>query len=189
MRFFGKPGYPPPYRRHRLAGPAASGLLLACLFATGGRAAEWGQWSPYPSRPGLFQERCGRCHEEAGSFAAAHLTFDAGVLRTRRSGEHLQAFLPGHPGRLDEAELEALVANLTTIVTAGGQFRQRCAVCHGDAQSFADGQLVIRDGRLLGRYSGRDIEAYLPGHGRLDAEGAAFFGVVLRRFARVEARP
>ena len=45
------------------------------------------------------------------------------------------------------------------------------------------------DGRLLGRYSGRDIEAYLPGHGRLDAEGAAFFGAVLRRFAQKEVQP
>ncbi|MDJ0945895.1 MAG: hypothetical protein QNJ30_20705 [Kiloniellales bacterium] len=152
-------------------------------------AAEWGQWSPYPSRPGLFHERCGRCHDEAGSFAAAHLRFDAGVLRTRRSGKALQTFLRGHPGRLDAAELEALLAALAAIVTTGGQFRQRCAICHGEATHFARGRLVVRDGRLLGRYSGRDVEAFLPGHGRLDAEGAAFFGDLLRRVAEREAQP
>ena len=186
MSKYPKLGHP---RRHRLLPLATSGLLLAGLFTTEAIAAEWGQWSPYPSRPGLFRERCGRCHDDAGGFAAAHLKFDDGGLRARRSGKDLRAFLRGHPGRLDEAEREALVATLTAIVTAGGQFRQRCAVCHGDAEGFAGGHLVIRDGRLLGRYSGRDVEAYLPGHGRLDAEGAAFFATVLRRLAPEETRP
>ena len=186
MRFLWKPAHPRPHRWHRLT---AFGLIIAGLFTTGGMAAEWGQWSPYPSRPGLFQERCARCHDEAGRFAAAHLRLEAGVLRARRNGKDLRAFLPGHPGRLDEAEREALVATLTAIVTSGGQFQQRCAICHGHAEAFAGAHLVIRDGRLLGRYSGRDVEAYLPGHGRLDAEGAAFFATVLSRLAPEEARP
>ncbi len=176
-------------RQHLRPLLATPGLLLAGLFPAAAMAAEWGQWSPYPSRPGLFQERCGRCHDEAGRFAAAHLSVDDGVLRARHTGQVLQSFLPGHPGRLDAAEREALVATLTMIVTSGGQFRQRCAVCHGHAEAFARGQLVIRGGRLLGRYSGRDIEAYLPGHGRLDAEGAAFFATVLQRLAPEETRP
>ncbi len=186
MRFFWKPGFPRPLSWYR---PSALGLLVAGLLATEGKAAEWGQWSPYPSRPGLFQERCGRCHDEAGSFAATHLTLDEGVLRARRSGKDLRAFLPAHPGRLDEAEREAMVATLTDIVTAGGQFQQRCALCHGHAEAFASGYLVVRDGRLLGRYSGRDVEAFLPGHGRLEAEGAAFFATVLSRLAPEEVRP
>lgn len=186
MRFSWKPGLTRPHRWHR---PAAFALLVACLLATGGRAAEWGQWSPYPSRPGLFQERCARCHDEAGSFAKTDLKFEEGVLRARRSGKDLRAFLPGHPGRLDEAEREAMVATLTAIVTSGGQFQQRCAICHGHAEAFAGAQLVIRDGRLRGRYSGRDVEIFLPGHGRLDAEGAAFFATVLSRLAPEETRP
>ncbi len=174
------------YRRHRLA---AAGLLIACFLATGAKGAEWGQWSPYPSRPGLFRERCVGCHDEAGSFAAAHLRFEEGVLRARRSSKDLQSFLPGHPGRLDAAEREALVATLTMIVTSGGQFQQRCAICHGHAEAFASGHLMLRDGRLLGRYSGRDVEAFLPGHGRLDVEGAAFFTTVLTRLAPEESQP
>ena len=82
-----------------------------------------------------------------------------------------------------------MVTTLAMIVTAGGQFRQRCAVCHGHAEAFAAARLVIRDGVLRGRYSGRDIEAFLPRHGRLDAEGAAFFGAVLRRFAQNQVGP
>lgn len=184
-----KPGPCRPSRRRGLARLLASGLLLSCLCGTTGFAADWGRWSPYPSLPGLFEERCSRCHGGAGTFAPAHLTFEQGVLRTGRSGKALQDFLRGHPGQLDEAERTAMVATLTMIVTAGGQFHQRCAVCHGHAEAFAAGRLVIRDGLLLGRYSGRDIEAFLPRHGRLDAEGAAFFGAVLRRFARKEPRP
>ena len=189
MGGFRKHGHGRRSRQRRLPWLPAAGLVLSCLWATAGLTAEWGRWSPYPSLPGLFHERCSRCHGEAGAFAPAHLSLDRGVLRTRRGGKDLNDFLREHPGRLDEAELEAMVATLTTIVTAGGQFSQRCAVCHGHAETFAHGHLVIRDDRLLGRYTGRDIETFLPGHGRLDPEGAAFFTTVLRRFAQRETRP
>ena len=169
--------------------PALLGLLLAPLGGAPGLAAEWGQWHPYPRLPGLFQERCSDCHGEAGDFAPAHLDFGQGTLRARRSGTALDDFLRRHPGRLNEAERSDLIATLAMIVTTGGQFRQRCAVCHGHAERFARSHLVIRDGRLRGRYSGRDIAAFLPGHGRLDAEGAAFFDTVLRRFAQKETQP
>ena len=75
--------------------------------------------------------------DDEGTPPIDNTMIEKGVLRARRSDRDLRAFLPGHPGRLDEAEREALVATLAAIVTSGGQFRQRCAICHGHAEAFA----------------------------------------------------
>ena len=42
---------------------------------------------------------------------------------------------------------------------------------------------MVVDGALLGRYTGRDIGAFLLGHGTRSAEEAAFLTDVLRRTA------
>ena len=155
--------------------------LLACL-AGSAQATDWGAWRAYPDDPGLYQEKCARCHEGAGHFAPQRLALVEGALVSKRSGRSLHDLLPGHPTRLTQAELDSLVATLTTIVVAGGQFQQRCAICHDSAEALARSRLVRRDGRLFGRYSGRDISDFLNGHGRLDGAGAAFFEDVLRRY-------
>jgi len=175
-----------------LACALAAAWLVLVLGSTSVHAetASWGDWRPYPERPGLYRERCARCHGEAGTFAKERLGMVDGVLRSRRSGRAVRVLLRGHPGAPDLEEISALVTALGDIVQGGGQFERRCAICHGSARSFASRQLLVSDGRVQGRWSGRDVERYLGDHARLDATGAAFFTVLLRRLApRGATRP
>jgi len=58
-------------------------------------------------------------------------------------------------------------------IASGGLYQGRCEICHDRARELARLELVIREGRLVGRYTGRDIAAFLTWHGRLDAAEAA----------------
>ncbi|MDK3073918.1 hypothetical protein QO034_12420 [Sedimentitalea sp. JM2-8] len=58
-------------------------------------------------------------------------------------------------------------------IESGALFGQRCRTCHDTARSFVRLNLVLRDNVLTGRYSGRAVAPFLPGHARLtDAEAA-----------------
>lgn len=140
-------------------------ILLWTLPATGAGAAE--------DFHQLFEARCALCHGHAGAFARATLERVDGVLRGRKSGREVAAFLPGHLGRLDPEQVALFVAVFTKQIGSGALFQQRCAICHVRARDLARASLVVVEGRLLGRYSGRDIEAFLQGHGRASETEAA----------------
>ena len=109
-----------------------------------------------------------------------------GSLRLKGSGVPLSAFLGKHPVRLADDDLRALLETLATIVSNGAEFHARCTVCHGQVEQFARANLVLQNGILVGRYSGREIAPFLNSHARLDADGGAFFLTVLKRFAARE---
>ncbi len=46
-------------------------------------------------------------------------------------------------------------------------YEARCAYCHGEAVELVRSRLVMRDGRVLGRKSGRRVKEFLSYHGRL----------------------
>jgi mono/diheme cytochrome c family protein len=117
----------------------------------------------------LYERRCSRCHPpHAGEFAADSLRSLGGRVVGRKTGQELRAFLAGGHGRLAPREVDEMVAHLASIVQAGGLFREHCLICHGRAVGFARGQLIVKEGRLVGRYSGRDVETFLASHGRLE---------------------
>jgi mono/diheme cytochrome c family protein len=121
----------------------------------------------------LFEERCQSCHGHAGDFAREHLSIVEGVLRGRTPD--LRRFLERHHGPRTAAEADALYQMFFRQVEAGGRFKQRCGICHDSAADLARNRLIVVDGTLRGRYTGRDIHAFLLDHGRLDAKDAAFF--------------
>jgi len=129
----------------------------------------------------LFEQRCGRCHGHAGDFAREKLSIVDGVLRGRRPD--LKGFLELHHGPRTAAEAEDLYRMFFRQVEAGGEFSQRCRMCHDSASDLVRDRLIVVDGALRGRYTGNDIRAFLVGHGRLDAEGAAFFDDALLQIA------
>lgn len=152
--------------------------LVVCVVsgAWSGRATEKDE------QPGLFRERCGACHEGAGVLAKQSLVVVDGVLFGKDSGRDIRDFLPGHFGRLTEPQLGAVYSALLRVVRDGGRFEARCAICHREATALAREKLILVDGQLRGRYTGRDIGAFLTGHGTRNPEEAAFFEGVLRRF-------
>lgn len=145
---------------------AAFSLLLVFLTA-GGRAALAQAGDPHA----LYEQRCAKCHSpHAGEFVADSLEQVDGKVVGRDSGRELRALLTRGHGRLASSEVDAMVAHLTSILAAGGLFREKCLICHGRAVGLARQKLIMRDGRLTGRYSGRDIAAFLAAHGRLEAD-------------------
>ncbi len=150
----------------------------------------WGVLAGWPSpaaetveQPGQFLKRCGACHEGAGKLAEQSLLVVDGVLIGKDSGRDIRDFLAGHVGGLTGAQLEAVYRALLRIAQGGGRFRERCAICHVEASALAREKLILVEGQLQGRYSGRDIATFLAGHGTRDPEEAAFFDRLLRRFA------
>lgn len=116
----------------------------------------------------LFEQRCGRCHGHAGPFARQALGLEGGELVARKSGQPVAVFLKGHMGGLDAAGIAALVETFEHQLRWDGVYQRRCRQCHDDASRLARRYLVLGDGgRLRGRYSGQDTEAFLGWHGRL----------------------
>ena len=67
------------------------------------------------------------------------------------------------------------------IELSGGLFEKKCRICHDRAVKLARTELTIKDGRLVGRYSKRDIATFLAGHGRLTADEVPLIVDMLKR--------
>lgn len=120
----------------------------------------------------LFETRCAQCHGHAGDFARASLTLGPEGVTGRR-GRPLPGFLARHGGGVSAAEADALVAMFARQIAAGPVYRNRCTICHDRAYEFARLKLILHDGALFGRYSGREIGPFLDGHARLTTAEAA----------------
>lgn len=117
----------------------------------------------------LYEQRCSGCHApHAGEFAHDNLESVGGTIAGRRTGKDLRSLLARGHGKLSPTEIDAMVAHLTSIVEAGSLFREKCFICHGRAAVLARSELILRNGTLYGRYSGRNVEAFLENHGRLN---------------------
>ncbi len=91
-----------------------------------------------------------------------------------------------HPGRVLHFLLLCLVPAAAAAEDFHELFERRCAACHGHAGDFARKTLVIVEGELRGRKSGRPIGPFLATHrGGLEPETAALFTEVL--FRQVES--
>lgn len=129
----------------------------------------------------LWDERCSRCHEHSADFARSKLRLVDGRLTGSEPDRDLAEFLGEHRGGLPPALAAGLTAMLTAEAASPNLFRLHCRICHGTAAELARTALIRRDDALYGRYSGRSIAEFLKGHGRLDADGAAFFLDLLER--------
>lgn len=158
---------------------AAAILLLGVAIAAGSARAQ----DTSPDRHRTFQEHCARCHQHAGT-VGEQLEIADGVLRGKISERDIRAFLAAHHPPPRPGQIEALYRLLRRHAEAAGQFRERCAICHDHARELARLELIVVDGRLRGRYTGRDIGEFLANHGRLDAAGVEFFVDLLSRMAR-----
>lgn len=120
----------------------------------------------------LFADHCGRCHGHAGPFARESLKLQNGEVVGRKSGVPVRAFLPTHMGKPSKTTIDVLVDTFRLQLARAGLYQDRCTICHARAKKLARSKLIIRDGQLVGRYSGADTAAFLSGHGRLTADEA-----------------
>ena len=151
----------------------------------GAQSIEWREpFGGVGEQPGVFQDKCGRCHDRAGPLVRERLTLTDDGLVSKATGRDLRAILPKHFGRRGEDEVAAIYRELLRVARGRGWFEVRCGVCHESAEDLARHALILRDGALAGRYTGRDIADFLRRHGTDSAEEAAFFEGVLRRQVR-----
>jgi hypothetical protein len=115
----------------------------------------------------LFEDRCGRCHGHAGAFALEKLTIENDEVVGQRSGKVVLKTLASHFGRLTDVEARQVVDMFRRQIEAGGLYQTKCRICHDPAKDFARRTLMLRDGQLFGRYSGRPVVDLLSYHGRL----------------------
>lgn len=123
----------------------------------------------------LFEEHCAGCHGDAGPFAQEAL---AGVPLT---AERLGAFILRH-GRGFPADHAVAMADMLIAQAATPPFfKQNCAICHGRAAPLVRDRLILRDGVLMDRYTGRTMADFLRHHGALSPERQSFYLDLLRR--------
>ncbi|MGI9508937.1 MAG: hypothetical protein ACR2QJ_06275 [Geminicoccaceae bacterium] len=115
----------------------------------------------------LFEEKCGRCHEHSGTFAREKLTIENGEVVGLRSGKLALKTLASHFGKLSDADAGLIVDMFRRQIESGGLYESKCRFCHDPAKDLARQTLILRNGQLTGRYSGRSIEKFLSYHGRL----------------------
>ena len=132
-------------------------FLAVTLSAPVARAADFHQ---------LFEDRCLECHGHSGPFVSQTLQIVDDRI-TGRDGQPVATFLTTHAGGLDPATLDLFLLNFRHQIESGSLFRKKCLTCHDRAYEFTRLNLAIRDDRLIGRYSGRDVGRFLQDHGRL----------------------
>ncbi len=156
-------------------------LLILCVFATLAVAPS-GAGADVIDPHQLYEQRCGNCHEpHAGDFVHDNLVLSDGEVLGRKTGRELRAFLDAGHGNLIADEIASMVAHLTSIQQSGRLFRDKCIICHDRAVELARHHLIITDGELVGRYSKRNIERFLSGHGRLTDDEVPRMVDVLKR--------
>lgn len=115
----------------------------------------------------LFEDKCGRCHGHAGAFALEKLTIAKGEVVGQRSGKVVLKTLASHFGRLADSEARQVVDMFRRQIEVGGLYQSKCRICHDPAKDLARRTLIMRNGQLFGRYSGRPVVDLLSYHGRL----------------------
>lgn len=117
----------------------------------------------------VFEAECLSCHGHAGAFARRYLSLD-GATPLTSDGEVVADFLGHHRGGLPGPVIEAVVAMFRLQLSSDGLYadpERRCLFCHDRAHDFAHQRLVLRGGKLIGRYTDRDVAGFLPGHAGL----------------------
>ncbi len=130
----------------------------------------------------LYEQNCAGCHTlHAGEFVYENLDLIDNTLVGKKTGRPVSAFLETGHGGLSPDEIKIMMDHLSSIRQSGRLFHEKCRICHVNAKELARLNLIIRDGILLGRYTGKDIAQFLLNHGRLDTKEAARMVDVLKR--------
>lgn len=156
------------------------GLLLGGFAALNGSPAHADNFHD------TFEARCTACHGHAGTFARTSLRLRGGKV-VGLNGSDLRAFLTVHQGGLSPEDVEIFLSVFEAQLKSAGFYQQRCKTCHDRAYEFARLNLIIRNGDLMGRYSGHDVRQFLLGHARMtQAEADEMYATLmtLRRGVR-----
>jgi|GEM_PF-529747 len=166
-----------------MAGRLAIAAAFACVLVAQSHAE-----TPAVDPHRLFEERCTRCHGHAGEFARAQLQLVGTSVAGTKVRSDLSTFLRRHQGGVTAPEAAALIDAFRRQIQGGGLFQERCGICHKRAYELARLHLILDEGKLMGRYSGRDMAEFLPIHGaRTTEEAEQLFDMLLWHRQTIEA--
>lgn len=89
-------------------------------------------------------------------------------MQGRHHATGLKHFLGQH--EMGPEHVESIYAMLLAQAQTEPVYQQKCAGCHKTAAEFARAALVMKDGVLVGKSSGKPVAEFLKQHGRLTAE-------------------
>lgn len=129
-----------------------------------------------------WEQRCADCHGHAGAFARQALSVEDGRLVGRHHRDDLMLFLGNHgvPAERVKPVYDMLLAQ----ATADPRFKDKCGACHDSAAALVRTSVDLRDGKLIGRESGRPVADFLKRHGHISADEIPFFVDLLARVER-----
>ena len=137
----------------------------------------------------LYEDQCSGCHAaHAGEFVHGSLDYSRGGAIGRKTSKGLRAFLTEGHGGLNAQQIDALLDLFLGVHNRGRVFHDKCRICHDRATELGRSRLIIMGGRLIGRYSGRDIEEFLSRHGRLEGREVEVMTLTLESHVRAKGQ-
>jgi hypothetical protein len=130
----------------------------------------------------FWDQRCAECHGHAAQFARTALAVENGVLVGRHHRDDLMVFLGNHG--VPQNRVKPVYDMLHAQVETGPRFKDKCGDCHDNAAALARETLVVRDGVLQGRESGRPVAEFMKRHGKLKPDEVPFFVDLMARVER-----
>lgn len=130
----------------------------------------------------FWDQRCEDCHGHAAEFARNFLTVENGKLVGRHHRDDLLLFLKNHG--VPEPRVKPIYDMLLAQTGADSRFKDKCGGCHKTAAGLVRDTLVVQDGMLRGRNSGRPVADFLKRHGKLKPDEVPFFVNLLTRVER-----
>lgn len=130
----------------------------------------------------IYKSRCAQCHgTDARAFVDDNLKRRGDDLYWHGSSRSVAVTLSRGHGHLSVGQIAVLVQHFSDMEMTGALYQEKCRICHSPAIDFARAFLIMKDGKVVGRYSDHDTETFLQSHGRLDAKQV---GIIVSMFNR-----
>ena len=145
-------------------------LLLFTNFSIAGTDLHW-----------LWDDRCAECHGHSSDFSRQFLQVSDGQLQGPHHTQNLKIFLRNHYAPADK--VEAIYDMLLAQVTTAPRFKAECSSCHDSASQFIRDSIIIQNGELISRESGKSVREFMQTHRKLKQDDIEFFISLLNRIA------
>lgn len=154
------------------------GILLMLFVQSGADARDIGaEWD----------NRCEECHGEADEFARKFLWAVDGQLQGQHHIDNLRLFMRNH--YIPKHAIDAIHDMLLEKANNPARFKTECSSCHGSAEEFVRGSVVIKAGELTGLESGTSVRQFLQTHQGLQQIDVEFYTRLLARVQNDIGRP
>ena len=141
-------------------------VLMAKAFATESEGKA-------PDAKKIWDKTCFTCHGDSDHIARNFLTVVDGKLQGPIHKETFITFLGNH--YLSKTKADAVYAMLLSQATSKSRFEQECSSCHQNKAELVYKNLVLNNGILYSRKTGKPTYGFMETHEELKKEDVRFF--------------